>query len=89
MFVEPVERSIMLEAIFGSLIFEFIGVSAKWIFHCVKYKIKGKAIIKFKNFRKEKKDISFQESIEDSFSNVALGIIIIVILLILGTTFIK
>ncbi len=76
----------MFEAILGSIFFEFIGVFAKWLFHFIKNTIGGKRITKFKDFRKEKKNISFQESIEDGFSNVALGIIIF---LILGTTFIK
>jgi len=79
----------MLESIIGSFIFDFIGASAKWLFHFVKNKIKGEKVVSFKAFQKKKKGASFKESVEDDFSNVALGMIIVVIIIAVGIMLIK
>jgi hypothetical protein len=65
-------------AFFGSIIFEAIGAFFRWIFLRVVGVIKGGKPVSFKQVWDGKKDTSFQENVEHGFSNIALGVIIVI-----------
>lgn len=57
----------------GSIIFEFIGASVRWLYLLAKHKMQGKGLISFGRVFDGKKDASFKENIEHGFSNTLLG----------------
>lgn len=64
----------------GSIIFEFIGASFKWVYLAIKHKIVGKKIVGFKQVFDGKKNADFQETIEYGMSNIILGMVIVFII---------
>lgn len=79
----------MLESIVGSIVFEFVGAFSRWLFLSVKNRIRGNGVVSFKKVWGGRKNAKFQESIEHGMSNIGLGMLIIFILLLIGTTFIR
>ena len=75
----------IIDFILGSVIFEFIGASAKWVYSNVKDRLRGERPKTFSEIWNGRKKASFQESIEHGWSNIFLGVAIIIILIIVLT----
>lgn len=70
-------------AFFGSIIFEAIGAFFRWIYLSVVSKIKGNKPISFKQVWEGKKNTSLQENVEYGFSNIVLGVIIVIAIIVI------
>ncbi len=77
----------MLESIIGSVVLEFIGAFFRWLFLSIKNRLKGNEVLSFKKVWEGRKDASFKSSIEQGMSNIGLGILILLIFLVVLTTF--
>jgi hypothetical protein len=73
----------IFDSIFGSIVFEFIGVSAKWIFTNIKDRIQGRKPKTFSELWNGKKKATLQESVERGWSNAFTGIAIILAVIII------
>jgi hypothetical protein len=75
-----------LEAIFGSIILQFLGASAKWVIYFILNKYKGKKTIPFKKFWKGRKAKHEMDYILDGWSNIWVGILVILALSVILVT---
>lgn len=75
-------------AFFGSIIFEFIGAFTKWVFYSIQVQIKGGKSKRFIEIWMGRKNEKQEELILQGFSNIGLGMLVVLILLVIGTTFI-
>lgn len=76
-------------AFLGSIIFEFIGAFVKWLFYAIRNRLIGKEVVGFMRIWMGRKGAKNEELILQGFSNTGLGMLVVVILLAIGTTFIK
>lgn len=74
----------MIDSIIGSVFFEFVGALTKWVIYAILYKIKGKGLISFKEMWNGRKGNHKSEIIMHGFSNIFLGLIVIIGLFILA-----
>ena len=65
-------------AFLGSIIFEFIGAFFRWLLLFTLNKIKGRKSVSFKQVWEGRKNTSLQENVEHGFSNIVLGVIIVI-----------
>lgn len=65
-------------AFFGSIIFEAIGAFFRWMYLRVLGKIRGSRPVTLKQVWEGKRNPSFQENVEHGFSNIVLGVIIVI-----------
>ena len=75
-----------MEAIFGSIILEFLGASAKWVIYFIMNKYKGKKTIPFKEFWKGRKTKHEMDYILDGWSDIGVGILVILTLCVILVT---
>jgi len=68
---------------FGSIIFEGIGAFFRWICLFILSKIRGQKPVSLKQVWEGNKDSSFQSSVEYGFSNIILGVIIVLVVVII------
>jgi hypothetical protein len=68
-------------AFFGSIIFEFIGAFAKWVFYAFRNKLQGQKITSFMRIWMGRKGARGEELILQGFSNIGLGMLLSVIIL--------
>lgn len=68
----------MIESIIGSLFFEFVGALTKWVVYAVLHKARGRDIISFKQMWDGRKGSQKSEIIMHGFSNILLGLIVVV-----------
>ena len=64
-------------AFFGSIIFEAIGAFFRWIFTHVIAIVKGRKPVSFMRVWRGKKNASLQEDVEYGFSNIVIGVVIV------------
>lgn len=64
----------------GSVIFEFVGVSIRWLFHRLFSLLKGRKSKTFKEVWDGPKDYNGMETTAYSFYNIILGAFIIVLI---------
>lgn len=72
-----------MDNIIGSVFFEFVGAFIKWSFYAIVNLIRGKKIIGFLEIWSGKKDSEHSEIIANGVSNIYLGIISVVLLILL------
>jgi hypothetical protein len=65
-------------AFWGSIIFEAIGAFFRWIFLRVIARIKGGKSVTFKQVWEGRNSTSLQENVEYGFSNIVLGVTIVI-----------
>lgn len=70
-------------AFFGSIIFEAIGAFFRWMFSSVVRVIKGSTPVSFKQVWGGKRNTSIKENVEHGFSNIALGVIIVIVTILI------
>jgi hypothetical protein len=63
----------------GSIFCEFVGASTRWIYLRIKDKFEGKKTVGFSQIYFGRKRIDDKERMEYAFSNIILGIIIVVL----------
>ncbi len=68
----------MIDSIIGSVFFEFIGALTKWVGYAVLHKVRGKEVISFKEMWDGKRGSQKSEFIMHGFSNIVLGLIVVV-----------
>lgn len=68
----------MIDSIIGSVFFEFIGALIKWVVYAVLHKLRGKEIISLKEMWDGRKGSQKSEIIMHGFSNILLGLIVVV-----------
>lgn len=73
----------MLDSIIGSIVFEFVGAFVKWVFYAFVYKMRGKEIISFKEMWSGRKGSKSSDLIMHGFSNVVLGLLVTIGLILL------
>ncbi|OOG76833.1 hypothetical protein B0E43_07555 [Algoriphagus sp. A40] len=73
----------MIDSILGSVFFEFVGTLTRWVVYAALHKIKGKDIIGFREIWNGRKRGTKSEIIAHGFSNIVLGLIVVVGLLVL------
>ena len=64
-------------AFFGSIIFEVIGAFFRWLYLRIVSKIKCTKAVSIKQVWEGKKSSSLQDNVEYGFSNIILGVIIV------------
>lgn len=52
----------MFDSIIGSIFFEFIGASVKWLYSAILCTLKGKKILSFRDIWDGKKGAKYQEA---------------------------
>ncbi len=67
-------------AFIGSIIFEFVGAFAKWTYYVVRNGLRGKESPGFMRLWIGRKGQNLERSISEGFSNVVLGMLIVVII---------
>lgn len=72
-----------MEAIFGSIILEFIGAATKYLIYLITSKIKGKKVISFKLIWQGRKKSNEMDYILNGFSNTLLGAVVLTLIIIL------
>lgn len=72
----------MLDNFIGSVLFEIIGASIKWVFSAIINYIKGKRVPSFKEVYDGKKGMDKADTIFYGVSNILLGIIFTVVLIL-------
>jgi len=70
-------------AFFGSIIFEFIGSLFRWLYLFVVYSVKGKEVLSFKRVWKGKEDGSVKDDFEYGISNIFLGILVVLSIVVI------
>jgi len=73
----------MIDSIIGSVFFEFVGAFTKWVVYAVIHKVRGRDIISFKEMWGGRKGSQKSEIIMHGFSNILLGLIVVVGLFVL------
>lgn len=68
----------MIDSIVGSIFFEFVGALTKWVLYASIHKIIGKKVIGFKEMWDGRKGSHKSEIIMHGFSNIILGLIVVV-----------
>lgn len=79
----------MFDSIIGSIIFEFIGAFAKWLSYALINKIKGKKIIAFREIWSGRKDTQHSDLLMQGVSNIFLGIIVVMSIVIFLVKFVR
>ncbi|WP_339751439.1 hypothetical protein [Algoriphagus aquimarinus] len=74
----------MFDHILGSVFFEFIGAFSKWIVYAAIYKMRGKKVISFNEMWGGKKNSKRSDILMHGFSNIILGLLIVVGFLVLA-----
>ena len=72
-------------AFLGSIVFEFIGAFAKWVYYFFRTKINGGKAKGFMELWMGRKGAKNEELIMGGFSNIGLGMLIVLILLVIAT----
>ena len=67
----------------GSILFEFIGVLSKWIYFNSFRKLKGQNTISFKKVWNGRKNKEFHEELSYGVSNIALGMLITILTILI------
>ena len=65
----------------GSIFFEFIGAATRWIFLAIKCKFQGKKTVRFSKLYFGNKRTDSKGKIEYAFSNIMLGMIVVVLIM--------
>ena len=68
----------MIDSIIGSVFFEFVGALTKWAVYAVLHKVRGREIISFKEMWDGRKGSQKSEIIMHGFSNILLGLTVVV-----------
>lgn len=68
----------MIESIIGSLFFEFVGALTKWVVYAVHHKVRGREVISFREMWDGRKGSQKSGIIMHGFSNIILGLIVVV-----------
>ncbi len=72
-----------MEAIFGSIILEFIGALTKYLIYSVIAKIKGRKVVSFKLIWQGRKKSNEMDYVLNGFSNTLVGAVVLTLLLFL------
>ncbi|MDR8394587.1 hypothetical protein NC796_25805 [Aliifodinibius sp. S!AR15-10] len=72
-----------MDSIIGSIFFEFIGASIKWIFYTVKNWIKGEKYISFGTIYSGDESDEFHEQFFLGVSNIWVGLLFIMGIIVL------
>ncbi len=67
----------------GSIVFEFIGVLSKWIYFNSIRKLKGQNTISFSKVWNGRKNKEFHEELSYGVSNIALGMVITILIILI------
>ncbi len=70
-------------AFIGSIIFEFIGVFFKWLYFSMTSLLSGKKRYSFKKVWHGRKEDNFKAEFEYGISNIALGMIMTLVIILL------
>ncbi|MFD2037290.1 hypothetical protein ACFSKL_21005 [Belliella marina] len=57
----------MIDSILGSVFFEFVGASTKWLIYAIFHKVSGKQVISFKEMWNGRKGVEKSEIIMHGF----------------------
>ena len=74
----------MFDFIFRSILIEFLGVLAKWVFYAFSHKMRGKKVVGFLEIWDGRKNINDPENVLHGMSNILTGYLVIAILIGLG-----
>jgi hypothetical protein len=77
----------MIEYIISSVFFEVIGAFIKWSVYAFFHKIRGKRIVSFKEMWRGRRGSNKSEIIMHGASNVIIGILIVLLLLLILNKF--
>lgn len=71
-----------MQAIFGSVVLEFIGAFVKWLLNLLVSKMKGTKPVSFRVIWKGRASDSDMDSILEGMSNIFVGVIVLLTVLV-------
>jgi len=74
----------MLNIIFRSILLEFIGALAKWLFYAILCKIRGREIKSFVEIWNGRNNSSDAEYMMHGMSNILVGYLVLVLFIVIG-----
>ena len=72
-----------MDSIIGSIIFEFIGASIKWLFYAIIHLFKGEKVISFGTIYSGDPDDEFHDKIFGGIYNILVGLLVTVGIIVL------